>query len=90
MLKCVAIRVTGRVQHVGFRYFAIQEAEKLDIKGFVRNEPDGSVYLEAEGEEESLDAYIVSMQKGPAWSRVDRVFITNLPGSGFRNFSVRH
>ena len=43
------IHVTGHVQGVGFRWNAVREARNLDIKGFVRNLSDGSVYIEAEG-----------------------------------------
>jgi len=50
MKKHVNITVKGRVQGVGFRYSAMEAAEELGIKGFVRNMPDGSVYIEAEGE----------------------------------------
>ena len=49
-------RVFGRVQGVGFRYFALRQAELLGVTGFARNHPDGSVEVVAEGPEESLAA----------------------------------
>jgi len=90
MFKSVAIRVTGRVQHVGFRHFAIQKADIHGIRGFVRNEADGSVYIEAQGEKEALDAYVLLIGKGPSWSRVDQVQISKLPLGDYTNFSVHY
>ena len=90
MVKCVSIRITGRVQHVGFRFFATQEADKRGVSGFVRNEADGSVYIEAQANEEFLDDYIVALHRGPAWSRVHKVDIASLPLGDYQNFSVRY
>ena len=90
MLKNLAIHVTGRVQHVGFRYFAVQEAGKFGVTGFVRNEPDGSVYIEAQAEEDALYAYVLALRKGPAWARVDRVQINPLPVGTCTGFKVRY
>ncbi len=47
--KAIILRVTGRVQGVGFRYYAQKKALELGVNGYVRNRPDGSVYIEAEG-----------------------------------------
>ena len=54
MTKRVEIRITGKVQAVGFRFAAQREALNLGLVGFVRNEPDGSVVIIAEGEEQDL------------------------------------
>jgi acylphosphatase len=71
---------TGRVQGVGFRWFVYTEARRLDLAGWVRNNPDGSVELEAEGEAASLQRLRERVQKGPPAARVDRV--VELPPSG--------
>ncbi|NOY37120.1 MAG: acylphosphatase [Chlorobi bacterium] len=89
-MKCVILRVYGRVQGVGFRYFAVREASKYDIKGFVRNDPDGSVYIEAEGTPGNLDLFVQRMQSGPAWGRVEKVTVANQPVAGYSDFSVRY
>ena len=52
----VQIVFSGTVQGVGFRYRAFQIARRHGIKGFVRNQPDGSVIVEAEGSQEDIDA----------------------------------
>ncbi|MEO0218368.1 MAG: acylphosphatase, partial [candidate division WOR-3 bacterium] len=53
-MKSLIIKVYGRVQGVGYRYFAQRHARKLGIKGYAENKPDGSVYIEAYGDEKSL------------------------------------
>ncbi|MCD6200564.1 MAG: acylphosphatase [Bacteroidales bacterium] len=90
MIKSFRIRLTGRVQNVGFRYFAVREAQKEGIKGFVRNEPDGAVYVEAEGEEEAVNRFLVNLKQGPSWGRVDRVNVTEQPIRNFKGFTVKY
>ena len=90
MVKSVRLKIIGRVHHVGFRYFATNEAGKYDVKGWVRNEPDGSVLVEAEAEGHDLDSFIISLRKGPGWARVDRVTIQNIPFSGYQNFRLKY
>lgn len=64
------VQVQGRVQGVGFRYFCRELAVKFQITGWVKNEPDGSVVLEAQAEENILDLYFEKVQKGPNFSKV--------------------
>jgi acylphosphatase len=71
MKKHLVIRVTGKVQGVYYRASAAEQARKLGIAGIVRNEPDGSVYLEAEGDEEALQAFVSWCRKGPPRARVE-------------------
>jgi len=72
MKKHVNIRVTGRVQNVGFRLAAQKAASERHVSGFVRNEPDGSVYIEAEGDDDDVDNFIKWCHHGPSWARVRR------------------
>ena len=88
-MKHYNIRVQGHVQGVGFRYSAQRTATLYNLTGFVRNEPDGSVYIEAEGEGLNLDRYLDWCRKGPAFGRVDRVFHTASAVRGFRRFEIR-
>lgn len=70
----VYIKIQGRVQGIGFRYWAIKTAEEIGgISGWVRNAPDGSVEILMSGEEEKIDAMILACHKGPSLARVDCV-----------------
>lgn len=84
------IRIKGRVQGVGFRWNAASVARTLGIKGFVRNMPDGSVYIEAEGEKLSLVEYISWCRSGPVYSSVESVEYEKHPPGGFVEFRVEH
>ena len=65
--------VHGEVQGVGYRRFAAREAEALDLAGWVRNEPDGSVTGEAEGTAAALAAFRARLAEGPACAAVRRL-----------------
>lgn len=72
MAKMV-IKICGRVQGVGFRYAAMDEAQELGIKISPRNEVDGSVRIEAEGDEAALKKFVAWCREGPPLSKVERV-----------------
>ncbi len=65
--------VSGRVQGVGFRYATVHEAEKLGLKGWVRNLPSGEVEIVAEGGEEALGMLVSWARRGPRAARVGSV-----------------
>ncbi|MFC1521754.1 acylphosphatase [Elusimicrobiota bacterium] len=71
--KRVKLTVSGEVQGVGYRFFAMKTAKQLGILGWVRNTPDGTVALEIEGEEQVLNEYIFSLQKKHPWARVNDI-----------------
>ena len=75
MIKRLIIKVFGRVQGVFFRYSAQEKIQELKIKGFARNEQNGSVYIEAAGEEEKLEEFVQWCRNGPPFAKVDRVEI---------------
>lgn len=58
--------ITGRVQGVGFRFTTKHLADELGVKGMVRNETDGSVYVEAVGTEEQIEQFVTGLAKGPS------------------------
>jgi len=90
MIKHFDIKVYGRVQGVFFRYSAKEKAEKFDIKGFVRNERDGSVYIEAEGEEmENLHEFLEWLRKGPKLAKVERVDMEEGQVKGYNIFDMK-
>ena len=72
MRKHVKIRITGRVQGVFFRAATKEKADALNIVGRVRNERDGSVYAEAEGQEEKVSEFIAWCHHGPPSARVEK------------------
>ncbi|SDN74449.1 acylphosphatase [Alkalicoccus daliensis] len=67
------ITVTGRVQGVGFRYFAQLEAKQRELTGWVKNEDDGSVRMEAEGKEEALNNFIRALAQARYPAEVDDI-----------------
>lgn len=87
--KSIILQIYGRVQGVGFRYYTEKKASELNIKGFVRNRPDGSVYVEAEGSSDELELFIAWCHEGPGWSRVSRVEKQYVPLQGFNLFEIR-
>ncbi len=66
-------QITGRVQGVGFRMFAQSVALPLGVSGFVRNEPDGSVKVEAQGTRDALEALLARLRQGPPGSWISDV-----------------
>lgn len=71
--------VSGLVQGVGYRYFAVNEASRLGISGWVRNCCDGSVEVEAQGSADAVSAMIEALKAGPRWGRVDHVQTAKIP-----------
>jgi acylphosphatase len=65
--------VIGRVQGVGFRWFALDAATQLRLTGWVRNEADGTVRCVAEGPREALEALVDALREGPPNAHVERV-----------------
>lgn len=89
MDKAVILRIYGKVQGVGFRYYTHKKARELNLSGYVQNRPDGSVYIHAEGEEVNLDHFILWCNNGPQWARVSKVERQDVPLTGFKGFEVR-
>lgn len=82
-------RVRGRVQGVGYRYFALKRAEELGLSGFVRNMPDGSVEVIAEGEDARLSQFEARLKEGPSFARVEEVERLALEPRGDSGFHIR-
>lgn len=90
-LKGLHVIVTGRVQGVFFRARTKTAAESLNLTGWVRNLPDGSVEAVFEGREEDILAMVEWCRKGPPYVSVDEVRATGRPFSGtFDRFSIRY
>lgn len=82
------IKLTGKVQGVTFRETTKYVADQSGIKGFVRNEPDGSLYLEAEAAQWELDAFMEWCNDGPDRARVDTCEVTEGELKGFKDFVI--
>ena len=91
MVKRFHVIIEGKVQGVLFRATAREQARALGIKGFAKNLPDGSVELDAEGEEISLRDFLVWCRNGPPGARVDNVDVSWKPPNGLGgDFVIRH
>jgi acylphosphatase len=82
------IHIMGRVQGVGFRWSAANEARNRNIKGYVKNLSDGSVYLEAEGSLIQLNIFVDWCKKGPAFGSVESVTIDTSPPVNYLDFRI--
>ena len=87
-MKCVQIQVRGKVQGVWFRASTQRKANELNIKGIVKNLPNGDVYIEAEGEENDLDNFTKWCHQGSDHSRVDNVMISEMKIKSFKKFKI--
>jgi acylphosphatase len=88
MTKHLTIKIHGRVQGVFFRKSAYEEANKLGIKGSVRNAPDGTVWIEAEAAEDKLDRFLEWCKDGPQHAEVDKIETTEKELKYFREFEI--
>ncbi|WP_343667794.1 acylphosphatase [Chitinophaga sp.] len=84
------IIVKGKVQGVFFRTNTKRTADGLDIKGQVKNLPDGSVWIAAEGEEAPMEAFIAWCRQGPPLAKVTGITIEPGEVQDFRTFEVSH
>jgi len=87
-MKHVSIHVAGKVQGVFFRASTKEKADELGIKGTVRNNIDGSVSIEAEGEEEDLDLFIEWCKHGPKFAHVGHCEVSKKQIQHFKVFSI--
>jgi acylphosphatase len=72
-MPVIHLRVVGRVQGVGFRWFVCERAEELGVSGWVKNTRNGDVEVAASGDEAKLSQLEAAVSRGPAGARVQRV-----------------
>ena len=88
--KAIAATITGRVQGVGYRYATLHMAEELGLVGWVRNAPDGSVEVWAQGHERAVGAFTEFLRQGPRSARVQSVDVRSIePDATLEGFRVR-
>jgi acylphosphatase len=82
--------IRGRVQGVGFRYFAEHTAKALGLSGWVKNLDDGNVEVYAAGNPEQLSELEAHLRKGPSWAEVRGVDVEEAALEAHREFRIRH
>lgn len=87
--RAIRAVVTGAVQGVGFRDATRRRAGELGLMGWVRNEPDGSVGVHAEGEPAAIDALLAFLHEGPRGAAVGEVALSDVRVEGHEQFAVR-
>jgi DNA ligase D-like protein (predicted 3'-phosphoesterase) len=87
--KGVRVTVRGAVQGVGFRYEAVKRAGELGVLGWVRNEDDGTVAVQAEGPDEAVDAMVEWLGEGPRGAAVTGVEVAKTKVEGHEQFAIR-
>lgn len=90
MKKSIRLYVEGTVQGVFFRSFIKENAEKHDVKGFVRNLEDGRVEIFLEGNPDEVDKMIEIVKKGPKHSQIKNVQEKEEKFQDFKNFKILH
>jgi acylphosphatase len=88
MMKTVRLRLSGRVQGVGYRVWAIERARSLGLLGWVRNRGDGSVEMLATGSAQAVASLVEACRKGPPAARVDRVEFVEALDDGSTGFAA--
>lgn len=82
--------IRGDVQGVGYRYFAKGIAERLGVKGFVRNLHNGEVEVHAEADDGTLQLFKAELERGPRMAQVTELVEKDVPPSGtYSSFLIR-
>ena len=89
MKQAVKIKIKGTVQGVFFRQSTVEKARELDITGWVRNCEDGSVEIEAEGDENLLRVFVQWCHRGPRNAKVNSVDISEIEVRGVEKFEIK-
>ncbi len=88
MKEAYIIKISGRVQGVGYRYFTRVQARRRKITGWVRNHPDGSVEAHCEGEQVILRELAENLKKGPQGARVDNMELRKTTLRSYHSFTI--
>ena len=87
--RSVQLRITGRVQGVGYRAWALQTASRLGLRGWVRNRRDDSVEALVIGEEAAVDRMIEACREGPFSARVTDIAVSDAGDDGSLGFTSK-
>lgn len=90
-MKELHLKIFGEVQGVGFRYSTTQKAQELNLTGWVRNGPDGSLEILAQGEKDALEKIISWAKIGPRFAKVEKVEVSwREPRAALSTFEIHH
>lgn len=87
-MKHIDIKITGKVQGVSFRATTKYVADQMGVRGFVRNEHDGSLFIEAESDDVTLEVFLEWCHEGSDRSKVEAVEVTPGMMKGYQNFEI--
>lgn len=87
-MKHINLKITGKVQGVSFRAITKMVANQMGVRGMIRNEEDGSVYVEAEGDDLQLEVFMEWCHDGPDRAIVEKVEVTPAEMKNYRNFEI--
>jgi acylphosphatase len=87
-MKAIKVIIYGKVQGVGFRNFIFLHAKKLNVKGYIKNNPDGTVEAIFEGDEDNIKKMIELCKKGPERARVDKIDIKEIEINNYQDFKI--
>lgn len=87
-MKYLKIKIKGRVQGVEFRASTKAVADQLKIRGTIHNEKDGTITVEAEGDNQMMEQFIEWCQEGPEYAIVESIEVEEAADKSYRNFEV--
>jgi len=90
MIKHFNIKIYGQVQGVFFRYYTQKKAQELNLVGFVRNESDKTVYIEAEGRGEKIKKFLDWCRNGSELAKVEKIDFKEGEVKNYIEFVVRY
>lgn len=88
MIKHYNVTISGKVQGVFFRASTKDKADGLGVKGYVKNLPDGNVYMEAEADQHELDKLVQWCKRGPIGASVENVEVSEAEVNGYDKFEI--
>lgn len=89
-MKHYDVKIFGRVHGVNFRWATMAKARRLDLTGFVRNEPDGSVKVEVEGQEDDLETFLAWCHHGPLFAKVRNIEFVEGNLKSYNSFEIKY
>jgi len=91
MKQKAVLLISGKVQGVGYRFFVSDTARSLGLTGWVRNNPDGTVESEADGEKDAVENFIEQIRENHPWARIDGIKIVWADFDGKnKNFNIKY
>jgi acylphosphatase len=88
-MKATKVVVGGRVQGVGFRWSTRRAAERIGVRGWVRNRADGSVEVHVEGDEARVAAMLAWLRRGPDGAVIGDLEVADIEPEGMESFEIR-